>query len=774
MTAMTAATPAGPTHRLFYRSPAAVWEEALPVGNGHLGAMVFGGVAEERLQLNEKSLWSGGPYDADNPDALPALARIRELLFDGRYEAAEALTRRTQVCRGKGSNLGDAPRSDYGCYQTLGDLRLTFPRPAPIVSEYERELDLDEGVARVSFRAGSERFSREVFASAVDGILVVRIAAGRGGALDFDVALSRSECARTEPDGDRALQMRGRMFRGGAPEGRRFGARVVVVPDGGEVRAAGEGLRVRGASSATLLLASATDAAGPSFEDAIAERVSRAASVPFAELRARHVADHQRLYRRVTLDLGTTAISELPTDERLARVASGDDDPALAALYCHLGRYLLIASSRPGALAANLPGIWADGTETPWNCDYHTNINVQMNYWLAETGHLGECAEPLVGLIDAMRSPGRKTAAVHYGARGWVVHTLHNAWGYTSPGEEPSWGLSPMAAPWLCQHLWERYAFGRDIEVLRRVFPIMKESAEFCLDWLVEDPRTGMLVSGPAPSPENVFLTPGGARCAISMAPSMDQQIVWDHFTNVLEAADVLGVHDGFVDEVRAARARLAAPRIGPDGRLLEWAEELRETEPAHRHVSHLFALHPGRQITVAGTPERAEAARKTLLGRGDGGTGWSMAWKICFWARLGDGYHAAALIGNLLFPCGRRESGAGVYPNLFCAHPPFQIDGNLGGAAGILEMLVQSHDGAIDLLPALPGRWQSGTLRGARARGGFEVDVTWSEGDMTGAEIRCHAAGECVVRFRGKETRKTLRAGERWILDAKAAFGGP
>lgn len=763
---------------LWYRRPAEVWEEALPVGNGQLGAMVFGGVGFERIQINDKSLWSGGPQDADNPEALEALPRIRELLFAGRHAEAGELARRTQVCKGLGSEEGSARRAAFGCFQTLGDLTIEFIDDAQAtITDYRRELNLDEGIARVTFRAGGRRVTRETFASAPDRALVTRFASDGRGGVSFTTGLVRSERATTHADGPSGLVMMGQLFHGFVG-GMRFAARLLVLADGGSVSVDDRGVRVEGADAATLLLTAATDYRIAKFEEVSRERLAAASAVSYDRLREQHLDDHRRLFRRTRLDLGVDTVSHLPTDERLDRVAAGSDDRALVALYFHYGRYLLIASSRPGELPANLQGIWADGIQTPWNGDYHTNINVQMNYWLAETAHLAECATPLIDLVDRMRDPGRVTAAVHYGARGWVVHTVHNVWGYTSPGEDPSWGLSPLAGAWLCQHLWERYAFSRDVDELRGFFPILRECAQFCLDWVVEDPKTGQLVSGPATSPENTFIAPDGRRCSISMGPSMDQQILWDHFTNVVEAAEALGVDDDLVRSVRAGRLRLARPKVGADGRLMEWAEEFQETEPHHRHVSHLFGLHPGREITPRATPQLAQAARRTLEARGDEGTGWSMAWKICFWARLGDGDRAAALLGNLIFPAALRGSepgryGAGVYPNLFCAHPPFQIDGNFGAVAGIAEMLLQSHEDALTLLPALPAAWPTGSVQGLRARGGFEVDLAWRDGHLTRGTIRCRAAGPCTIGYRGDVARKDMAFGEVWEFEAwsSAAF---
>ncbi len=758
--------------KLWYDTPARQWTDALPIGNGRIGAMVFGGTAEARYQLNEDSLWCGKPHDYAHDGAAQSLAELRQLLFTNQQRKAENLATQNFMS----VPLGQMP------YQPFGDLKLTFPgHDKP--ENYRRHLDLDTAIATTTYRLDGVTYTRQAFASYPDQTIVIRVEGSKPGTLNFTAALSSpNQDVQTQAIGGDVLAVRGRARDYRTRSGNTFTGtitfegRCCVITDGGRATVDDKKIAIQGANAATLILTMATSF--KSYKDVSADPAARCSDVlkkvegkSFPQLRDAHVADHQTLFRRVTIDLGPAVDSNSPTDRRVLNSAK-KDDPALAALFFQYGRYLMIASSRTGGQPANLQGLWNESTTPPWDSKYTCNINAEMNYWLTEPTNLSECGVPLFGAMAELGESGRSTAQKNYNAPGWVLHHNFDLWRGTAPINASNHGIWPTGGAWLCQHLWWHYLYTGDKDFLReKAYPLMKGSAEFFAAYLIEDPRTEKhwLISGPSNSPEQ-----GG----LVMGPTMDHQIIRYLFATTAAAARTLGTDEEFARKLDTMRERIAPNQIGKHGQLQEWLEDIDEPNNEHRHVSHLWGLFPGEEITPE-TPELFKAAKQSLLFRGDGGTGWSRAWKINFWARLLDGDHAYLMLKNLMTLTGSqltRYNGGGVYTNLFDAHPPFQIDGNFGATSGMTEMLMQSHrkDGQgryiIDLLPALPSVWPTGSITGLRTRGGFGVDIAWKEGKLVQVTITGLRDGPCTVRYAGQLVHLNVQANKSVRLDEKLA----
>ncbi|MEM7129467.1 MAG: glycoside hydrolase family 95 protein [Chloroflexota bacterium] len=752
---------------LWYHNPAPQWVEALPIGNGRLGGMVFGGISQERIQFNEDTVWTGAPHDYAHAGAAEHFPTLRQMMLDmveleraERWDEATALQKEAEALAMQ--HFMSIPLGQKS-YQPTGDLWINFPEHRD-VEEYQRGLSLDDGVSYTSYIHDNIAFQREVFASYPDQVIVVRLWADKLNAISCNISITSPHVdASVSP-----IENDGLLFEGQVePNGIRFAARLAVEVKDGSLVATADSLQISDASEVIITLTAASSFV--SYQDISADARARCRLVmdavrdkTFDQLRTRHVADHAALFNRVALTLGDRKQKEEQTQSTLERLLIDEktDDVQLFVLYFQYGRYLLIASSRPGSQPANLQGIWNDKLEPPWDSKWTVNINTEMNYWPAELTNLSECHEPLFDLLAGVADTGKQVAHVHYGARGWVLHHNSDIWRGAAPINHANHGIWPTGGAWLSQHLWWRYEFTGDEAFLRtRAYPILREAALFFVDILTVDSATGWLISPLSNSPELGGLVAG---------PTMDHQIIRELFENVITASEILGVDEELRQQLSELKVQIAPNQIGQHGQLQEWLVDKDDPDETHRHVSHLWGLHPGREITEE-TPELFAAAQQSLRYRGDAGTGWSMGWKINFWARFKDGDHALMMLNNQLRLTGSDQTvyeGGGTYPNLFDAHPPFQIDGNFGATSGIAEMLLQSHTGMIELLPALPSKWRSGSVKGLCARGGFEIDIEWQEGRLVGAQVRARLDGECTVRYQAKSITWQAQKGGEYDFD--------
>lgn len=757
-----------------FDAPATHFTQSLPLGNGRLGAMMFGDTKKERIALNEISLWSGGPQDADIENAYQFLKPIQDYLLAGDNKAAQDLLQKNFISKGKGSGHGRGANEKYGAYQTMGDLFISWKDSNAAATNYSRVLDIEKAVATTTFTRNGATFTEELFTDFVNDITWVRLSSTKKNSINVVLSLYRKENV-TYKTKKNTLAMMGQLP-SGADKGMQFATVAQPTLKDGTIKQEGNELVIENATECWIKISSATNydyATGNLSSKDIFESVftylDKTKQLTYAAAQQKSTAAFQQLFNRCRWNMPDSKPgTALTTNQRLINYNKGEEDLQLPVLYFNFGRYLLISSSRPGLLPANLQGLWAVEYQTPWNGDYHLNINIQMNYWPAELTNLGTLAEPMHRFTSSLVPNGTKTAKAYYNANGWVAHVISNPWFFTSPGEGASWGSTLTGGAWLCEHIWEHYRFTKDTAFLKKYYPVLKGAAQFLQSILIKEPTHGWLVTAPSNSPEHAYKMPNGFIGNTVMGPTMDMQISRELFNACITASTILNTDQQWRNELEKTVKQLAPNQIGAKGDLNEWLNDWEDAEPHHRHVSHLYGLHPYDEISIRKTPALAEAVKQTLLQRGDAGTGWSMAWKINFWARLHDGEHALQLFKQLVKPVEsddqiKMSGGGGTYSNLFCAHPPFQIDGNFGATAGLAEMLLQSNEEEIEFLPALPAAWHTGKINGLCVRGGFDVGMEWKGGKLISYTVFSKNGGNCNLRYGNKQLQLKTSKGKTY-----------